>query len=126
VVVEPVVGGARRSAPPAGYAEPDDPAGRARARLRAEMTSLRSTNLGVAATWRTAVADLARLPLGEQPGPSAPMAGLPIYQQIFGRDTLTVSWQALLAGPTMLRDSLVLNAEHVGRHIDDWRDEEPG
>jgi glycogen debranching enzyme len=126
VVVEPVVDGARRPAPPATYAEPDDPAGRARARLRAEMTGLRSTNLGVAATWRTAIADLVRLPLGEPPGPTAPMAGLPIYQQIFGRDTLTVSWQSLLAGPTMLRDSLLLNAAHVGRHIDDWQDEEPG
>jgi len=126
VLVEPVVDGVRRSAPPASYGEPDDAAGRARRRLRAEMTDLRSTNLGVAATWRTAVADLVRLPLGEPPGPTAPMAGLPIYQQIFGRDTLTISWQALLAGPTMLRDSLVLNAEHVGRHIDDWRDEEPG
>jgi glycogen debranching enzyme len=72
------------------------------------------------------VADLAALPLGEPPGPAAPIAGLPVYQQIFGRDTLTVSWQALLAGPTMLRDSLRLNAAHVGRAIDDWRDEEPG
>ncbi|MBX6751376.1 MAG: hypothetical protein IRY85_17215 [Micromonosporaceae bacterium] len=126
VVVEPIVDGVRRPAPPATYEEPDDTAGQARARLRAEMTGLRSTNLGVAATWRTAVADLVRLPLGEPPGPTAPIAGLPIYQQIFGRDTLTVSWQALLAGPTMLRDSLLLNAEHIGRHIDDWRDEEPG
>ncbi len=80
----------------------------------------------MAAAWTTAVGDLADLPLGEEPGPSAPMAGLPIYQQIFGRDTLTVSWQALLAGPTMLRDSLRLNAAYVGQRIDDWRDEEPG
>src|SRR5689334_13482030 len=26
----------------------------------------------------------------------------------------------------MLRDSLLLNAEHIGSRIDDWRDEEPG
>src|SRR5690606_39915294 len=55
-----------------------------------------------------------------------PIAGLPVYQHLFGRDTLTVSWQALLAGPTMLRDSLRLNAAHLGQRIDDWRDEEPG
>src|SRR5690606_36746330 len=54
-----------------------------------------------------------------------PIAGLPVYQHLFGRDTLTVSWQALLAGPTMLRDSLRLNATHLGQRIDDWRDEEP-
>lgn len=126
VVVEPIIDGVRQVAPPATYDEPDDAAGQARRRLATEMTRLRSTNLGVSATWQTAVADLGRLPLGEPPGPAAPMAGLPIYQQIFGRDTLTVSWQALLAGPTMLRDSLLLNAEHVGQRIDDWRDEEPG
>lgn len=39
---------------------------------------------------------------------------------------MTASWQAMLAGPTMLADSLRLNAQHFGRRIDDWRDEEPG
>jgi glycogen debranching enzyme len=126
VLVEPVFDGERTPAPPATYTDPDDPAGRARAALAAELTRLRSDNRDVAAAWATAVEDLARLPLGEAAGPAAPIAGLPFYQQIFGRDTLTVSWQALLAGPTMLRDSLRLNAEHVGRAVDDWRDEEPG
>ena len=126
LLVEPVFDGHRVAAPSPTYEDTDDSAGRARRTLAAEMTRLRSSNLDVAAAWTTAVGDLADLPLGEEPGPSAPMAGLPIYQQIFGRDTLTVSWQAMLAGPTMLRDSLRLNAAHVGRRIDDWRDEEPG
>jgi glycogen debranching enzyme len=126
VVVEPIFDGSRHRAPVARYQETPDTAGRARRALAAELARVRSTNLDVAAAWRTAVRDLAALPLGEPPGPAAPIAGLPIYQQIFGRDTLTVSWQTLLAGPTMLRDSLLLNAEHVGRRIDDWRDEEPG
>jgi glycogen debranching enzyme len=126
VVAEPIIDGQRYPAPPAGYAEPDDLPGRARAALAHEVTRLRSANLDVAAAWQTAVSDLAELPLGEPPGPAAPIAGLPKYQQIFGRDTLTASWQALLAGPTMLRDSLYLNAAHVGERIDDWYDEEPG
>lgn len=126
LVVEPVFDGRRLAAPPPGYAEPDDAAARARAALAAEFTRLTSSNLDVAATWRTAVDDLARLPLGEPPGPAAPFAGLPIYQEIFGRDSLTVSWQALLAGPTMMRDTLRLNAAQIGERIDDWRDEEPG
>ncbi len=126
LVAEPVFDGCREPAPPATYTDPDDAPGRARRTLAAELTGLRSGNLDVTAAWATAVDDLARLPLGEAPGPAAPFAGLPIYQQIFGRDTLTVSWQALLAGPTMLRDSLRLNAAHVGQAIDDWRDEEPG
>jgi glycogen debranching enzyme len=125
-LVEPVFEGRRVGVPPAGFGETDDAAGRARRVLAAELTRLRSSNLAVAAAWTTAVDDLARLPLGEPPGPAAPIAGLPVYQQIFGRDTLTVSWQALLAGPSMLRDSLRLNAAHIGQRIDDWRDEEPG
>jgi glycogen debranching enzyme len=126
LAVEPVLDGRRLPAPPANYTETNDAAGRARSTLAAELTRLHSSNLDVAAAWATAVRDLAALPLGEPPGPAAPIAGLPIYQQLFGRDTLTVSWQALLAGPTMLRDSLHLNAAHLGQRIDDWRDEEPG
>jgi glycogen debranching enzyme len=126
VVAEPIIDGRRYPAPPANYGEPDDLPGQARAALAREVTQLRSSNLDVAAAWQTAVTDLAELPLGEPPGPAAPIAGLPTYQQIFGRDTLTASWQALLAGPTMLRDSLYLNAAHVGERIDDWHDEQPG
>jgi glycogen debranching enzyme len=126
LVVEPVFDGRRLTAPAAGYTETDDPAGHARAALDHELTQLRSTNLAVATAWTVAVDDLACLPLGQAPGPAAPIAGLPAYQEFFGRDTLTASWQALLAGPTMLRDSLRLNAAHIGRRIDDWRDEQPG
>lgn len=126
ILVEPVFDGRRGTAPAAVFTEPDNPAARARVVLSRELSRLQSTNTRVADAWRTAVDDLARLPLGEPPGPAAPAAGLPLYQQFFGRDTLTVSWQALLAGPTMLRDSLRLNAAHVGKRIDDWRDEEPG
>lgn len=126
LLVEPVFDGRRLAPPPAAFTEPDDRAARARAELGPEFARLVSTNLDVAAAWRAAVQDLAGLPLGEPAGPAAPIAGLPIYQEIFGRDTLTASWQALLAGPTMLRDSLRLNAVYLGTRIDDWRDEEPG
>ncbi|WP_193509206.1 glycogen debranching N-terminal domain-containing protein [Cryobacterium sp. BB736] len=126
LVTQPIIDGVTMAAPAAGFAEPDDTAARARARLRDELATLSSSNLDVASAWHAAVRDLADLALGELPGPAAPVAGLPIYQQIFGRDTLTTGWQAMLAGPSMLRDALLLNAEHVGRTIDDWRDEEPG
>ncbi|MGW4498714.1 amylo-alpha-1,6-glucosidase [Micromonospora sp. NPDC004336] len=126
LVVEPVFDGRRLAAPPATFAEPGDDASLARARLAHELARLSSSNFDVTAAWRRAVDDLAVLPLGEPAGPTAPMAGLPIYQEIFGRDTMTASWQALLAGPTMLADSLRLNAHHLGRRVDEWRDEEPG
>ncbi|MEV0809328.1 glycogen debranching N-terminal domain-containing protein [Micromonospora sp. NPDC050200] len=126
LVVEPVFDGQRLAAPPPSFTGPVDAATAAGARLARELTRLSSTNFDVTAAWRCAVDDLTVLPLGEPAGPTAPMAGLPIYQEIFGRDTMTASWQALLAGPTMLADSLRLNARHVGRRIDDGSDEEPG
>ncbi|SCF14422.1 Glycogen debranching enzyme (alpha-1,6-glucosidase) [Micromonospora viridifaciens] len=126
LLVEPVFDGVRLAAPPATFTEPDDSAGRARSRLIGELADLSSSNFDVTAAWRCATHDLAVLPLGEPAGPAAPIAGLPIYQEIFGRDTMTASWQALLAGPTMLADSLRLIAGHLGERLDDWRDEEPG
>jgi glycogen debranching enzyme len=97
-----------------------------RERLRAEMPELRSTNHSLARAWETAVGDLASLPLGLDPGPAAPAAGVPLYQRFFARDVLTAGWQSLLAGPVILRDALRLNAAFQGQRIDDWRDEEPG
>jgi glycogen debranching enzyme len=126
LVTEPLFEGRRLTAPAPGYPEPADPAARARAALATELTRLRSGNPDVTAAWDAAVTDLAQLPLGEPPGPAAPIAGLPAYQQVFGRDMLTASWQALLAGPTMLRDSLRLTAARLGERYDDWRDEQPG
>jgi glycogen debranching enzyme len=95
-------------------------------RLAHGMTELDVPDAGIAQTWATAVSDLAALPLGIAEGPAAPIAGLPLYQNLFGRDVLTTGWQALAANPEILRDALRANAAHVGRRIDDWRDEEPG
>ncbi|MFE9657208.1 glycogen debranching N-terminal domain-containing protein [Micromonospora sp. NPDC006431] len=126
LIVEPIFDGARLPAPPASFTGATDTAARARGLLVSEFAGLTSSNFDVTAAWRNAVEELAVLPLGEPAGPTAPMAGLPMYQEIFGRDTMTASWQALLAGPTMLADSLRLNAQHLGQRFDDWRDEEPG
>lgn len=54
----------------------------------------------------TATADLASFPLGDGP---VPLAGLPRYVQLFGRNTLSASWQALIAMPELLRDELKPN-----------------
>ena len=125
-VIEATTDGWRRAAPSPNGACAADRAGVADAAVRNRAAQLGSSNPDVALAWRTAVNDLAALALGEPEGPAAPIAGLPLYQQIFGRDTLTASWQALLATPQPLRDSLRLNAALIGRRVDRWRDEEPG
>jgi glycogen debranching enzyme len=53
-------------------------------------------------------------------------AGLPIYVSLFGRDTLTASWEAALCGPEMMRGTLPVIAELQGKVENDWRDEQPG
>lgn len=126
LVAEPVFDGKRHSAPPPIYFETETRLGRIRQQLRDETPVLRTSNTTVARAWETATTDLATLPFGLEPGPAAPIAGLPIYQQFFGRDTLTIGWQAMTAMPTMLRDALCLNAAWQGTVIDDWYDEEPG
>jgi glycogen debranching enzyme len=53
-------------------------------------------------------------------------AGLPIYIALYGRDTLTASWQAAMLGPEMMRGTLDVLARYQGTRVDDWRDEQPG
>jgi glycogen debranching enzyme len=53
-------------------------------------------------------------------------AGLPMYIALYGRDSLTASWQAGLLGPEMMRGTLNTLAKYRGRRNDDWRDEQPG
>ena len=53
-------------------------------------------------------------------------AGLPIYIALFGRDTLTASWQAAVASPAMMRGVLKELPRWQGTVEDDWRDEQPG
>jgi glycogen debranching enzyme len=126
MVAEPIFDRQRRSAPLRVFARPTSDLDRVRQWLGDEVPTLVTTNATVARAWQTATADLASLPLGLDPGQAAPIAGIPLYQHFFGRDTLTIAWQALLAMPTMLRDALRLNAAWQGTRIDDWYDEEPG
>ena len=73
--------------------------------------------------------DLAALRLHDlDRGPDAwvPAAGIPIYVALFGRDTLTVAWEAGLVSSQMMRGTLPVIADLQGKVVDDWRDEQPG
>ncbi len=73
--------------------------------------------------------DLAALRLHDlDRGPDAwvPAAGIPIYVALFGRDTLTVGWEASVVSSQMMRGTLPVIAEWQGKVIDHWRDEQPG
>lgn len=55
-----------------------------------------------------------------------PAAGLPMYLALFGRDSLTASWQAAMLGPEMMRGTLLELAKWQGQEDNPWRDEQPG
>jgi glycogen debranching enzyme len=127
IAVEPIFDDRRWTITPRrSFAQAASPLERLSASLGSEMPRLATTNSTVSRAWDTATRDLASLPYGLPEGPATPSAGLPLYLQFFGRDSLTVGWQALMATPTLLRDSLFANAAWQGQKIDDWLDEEPG
>ena len=55
-----------------------------------------------------------------------PTAGTPWYAVPFGRDALITSLQTLSLNPDLARGSLRYLAEHQGREVDTFREEEPG
>lgn len=53
-------------------------------------------------------------------------AGLPLYIAIYGRDTLTASWQAAILGTEIMVGTLDVLPKYQGTRVDNWRDEQPG
>lgn len=53
-------------------------------------------------------------------------AGIPIFVALFGRDTLTASWEAGMVSPHMMQGTLPILASLQGTTVNDWRDEQPG
>jgi glycogen debranching enzyme len=53
-------------------------------------------------------------------------AGLPMYVALFGRDTLTVAWEAAPVSVDLMRGTLPVLTRLQGREVNDWRDEQPG
>ncbi len=94
----------------------------------AAATRLQTSNDSVQRSYERAVADLAALALCDGPPAeqAAVAAGIPFYQNVFGRDLLTAAWQSLLATPALLESALLVCARFQGRTEDEFRDEQPG
>jgi hypothetical protein len=57
----------------------------------------------------------------------APQAGIPLYPALFGRDAITVGWQAAMIDRGELLDAALTRLGRLqGTHDDPLRDEEPG
>lgn len=77
--------------------------------------------------------DRSRLDLGDlrlydldTPDGVAPAAGVPTYQEVFGRDMQAASWQAAMLTPSLLRGTLETLRKRVAKDNNPWRDAEPG
>jgi glycogen debranching enzyme len=53
-------------------------------------------------------------------------AGVPMFTGIFGRDSITAGWQAMMLGPEIVRGALEVAARTQATQDDAWRDAEPG
>ncbi len=79
-------------------------------------------------TYRRSLLDLAALRFASPltPGHVMPAAGLPWFMAMFGRDSLITSFQALPFEPALARTTLRTLAALQARHMDPFRDAEPG
>ncbi|HEY9855338.1 MAG TPA: glycogen debranching N-terminal domain-containing protein [Stenomitos sp.] len=101
---------------------------RARMAWGAQLPTLHASHPLVQSAWDRAVADLGSLFLFDGTGAEryTPAAGVPIYQALFGRDTLTTAWQSSLLNPLMLKGTIETMARWLGDRTDDRYDEQPG
>jgi glycogen debranching enzyme len=67
-----------------------------------------------------------RLLMNQLPTGLMPMAGIPWFSVPFGRDSLITAYATLLLNPAIAYGTLRFLAQHQGREVNDWRDEEPG
>lgn len=99
-------------------------------RWRSRLTTFETPhNTAVAETVSQAADDLGSFALLEGPEDEwlAPQAGIPLYPALFGRDAITVGWQAAMLDRGELLDaSLTRLGRLQGSHDDPERDEEPG
>ncbi len=102
---------------------------RLRRRWRARRASLDASHAVVEGAFEQAAEDLFALRAWEYdvaPDAWFPMAGVPTYTGIFGRDSLTAAWQGALIGPEMLRGAVDVVAATQATSDSAFHDREPG
>ncbi len=107
----------------------DTEAGRTMAEWRASVTRLESGNDSFQRLYGQALDDMAalRLPFDRDKATEfVPIAGLPWFVALFGRDSLIVSLQNALVYPDFARGTLDVLGEWQATERDDYRDAEPG
>ncbi len=99
------------------------------ARWQQRVTNIACGNNEVYRTYRQAVEDMGALRIYDMDVSDeawVPAAGVPWFVTLFGRDSLTVSYQNMMVSPGFARGALKRLAEYQATERDDWRDAQPG
>lgn len=113
----------------ASKAGPKDSFAEVQGRWLARCTDILTSNNDVYRTCEQAIADMGALRIYDMDVSDeawVPAAGVPWFVTLFGRDSLTVSYQNMIISPGFARGALKRLAEHQAKKRDDWTDAQPG
>ena len=99
------------------------------ARWQARCTDLRTSNDVIERMYQQAVEDMGALRIYDMDVSDeawVPAAGVPWFVTLFGRDSLTVSYQNMAVSAGFARGALRRLAEYQATERDDWREAQPG
>ena len=99
------------------------------ARWQARCTAVATSNNNVYRTYLQAVEDMGALRIYDMDVSDEawiPAAGVPWFVTLFGRDSLTVSYQNMAVSAGFARGALKRLAEYQATERDDWREAQPG
>jgi glycogen debranching enzyme len=98
-------------------------------RWEARCTAVMTSNNDLYRTYRQAIEDMGALRIYDMDVSDeawVPAAGVPWFVTLFGRDSLTVSFQNMAVSPGFARGALTRLAEYQATERDDWREAQPG
>src|SRR5579863_1484120 len=116
-------------ATPSPKAEPTEDFDARQARWQERCTDIATPNNDLYRMYRQAINDMGALRIYDMDVSDeawVPAAGVPWFVTLFGRDSLTVSYQNMAVSSGFARGALKRLAEHQATERDDWRDAQPG
>ena len=122
-------GTATAGAMPSRGQEPRSDFDERQARWQERCTAIVTSNNNVYRMYRQAVEDMGALRIYDMDVSDEawiPAAGVPWFVTLFGRDSLTVSYQNMAVSAGFARGALKRLAEYQATERDDWREAQPG
>ncbi len=116
-------------ATPSPGKEPREDFDKRQARWQTLCTDIVTPNNDLYRTYRQAVDDMGALRIYDMDVSEdawVPAAGVPWFVTLFGRDSLTVSFQNMAVSPDFARGALHWLAKYQATKRDDWREAQPG